>query len=94
MLSFDVKSFFANVPLEMTTDVIVRKTYLNNEIKRSATKEEIRSFFILVINQRSTSKKYRVTCLLAGVLLVELERPAIPNLTTISLRRRYDNDTI
>lgn len=42
MLSFDVKSFFANVPLEMTTDVIVRKTYLNNEIKRSATKEEIR----------------------------------------------------
>ena len=33
-VSFDVKSFFTNVPLEMTTDLKVRRIYEIKELKR------------------------------------------------------------
>ena len=39
MVSFDIKSFFTNVPLDRTIDIVLRRIYDKHEITRSEMKE-------------------------------------------------------
>ena len=39
MVSFDVKSLFKNMPLDHTIDIILKRTYEDNEIVTSITKK-------------------------------------------------------
>ena len=47
MVSFDVKSPFANVPLETTIDIILRRIYTNHELTTSLTKKERMELLLL-----------------------------------------------
>ena len=51
MVSFDVKSLFMNVPLDRTTDIILKRIYQNNEIVTSITKKEIKEMLILCMKK-------------------------------------------
>ena len=42
MVSFDTKALFTNVPLEYTTDLVLRRIYENHEISTSITRNEMR----------------------------------------------------
>ena len=47
MVSFDVKSLFANVPLVRTINIILRRIYDNHEIQTSITRSEMEEVLIL-----------------------------------------------
>ena len=47
MVSFDVKSFFKNVPLDCTSDITLKRIYENKEIVISITKTEVNNTLTL-----------------------------------------------
>ena len=47
MVSFDVKSLFASVPLEKIIDIALEQIYLRKEIVVILTKNEIKNLLIL-----------------------------------------------
>ena len=47
MVSFDMKSFFTNVPLDRTIDIILRRIYDHKELETPITKPDERSAHIL-----------------------------------------------
>ena len=47
MVLFDVKSLFANVPLNRTIDIILKRMYKKNEIVTAITKNEMKELLIL-----------------------------------------------
>ena len=62
MITFDVKSFFTNVPLHQTVEIILSKIYQEKKIKTSISKNILRELLylctkeILCLMTRFTSK--------------------------------------
>ena len=107
MVSFDVKSLLANLPLETTIDIILRRIYTNHELTTSLIKEKIKKLFLL------STKNVHFTCngqiyilvdgvamgsllspLLADIVMIDLERSLISRLSKVKFWRRYFDDTI
>ena len=61
MVLFDVKSLFANVPLNRAIDIILKGMYKENEIVTAITKNEmkdcVRKMFILPLNPEHMYKQ-------------------------------------
>ena len=47
MVSFDVASLFTNVQLEETTEIILKRTYVNKKISTDISKQEMKELLIL-----------------------------------------------
>ena len=47
MVPFDVKSLFTSLPLEHTTDIIIKKIYEKHEITTVLTKKELKKFLAI-----------------------------------------------
>ena len=96
MVSFDVKSLLANLPLETTIDIIPRRIYTNHELTTSLIKEKIKKLFLL------STKNVHFTCngqiyilvdgvamgsplspLLADIVMIDLERSLISRLSKV-----------
>ena len=107
MVSFDVKSPFANVPLETTIDIILRRIYTNHELTTSLTKKEMKELLLLCTKNLNFTFSGQIFIqvdgvamgsplapLLADIFMIELERSLIPNLRKIKFWRRCVDDTI
>ena len=46
MVSFDAVSLFTNVPFDITIEIILRRIYNKNEIKKSITKKEMKEIIL------------------------------------------------
>ena len=46
MVSFNAVSFFTNVPFDFTIEIILRRIYSKNEIKRFITKKEMKEIIL------------------------------------------------
>ena len=47
VISFDVTSLFTNVPLDFTFDVILKRTYDENEVNTNMPKQQMRDLLLL-----------------------------------------------
>ena len=47
ILLFDVKSFFANVPLDRTIDIFLRRIYDKHELQKSIRRSVVKELLIL-----------------------------------------------
>ena len=47
MVSFDLVSLFANIPLEETIEIIFKKIYVNKEMTTDIPKQEMKELLIL-----------------------------------------------
>ena len=107
MVSFDVKSLLTNLPLETTIDIILRRIYTKHELTTSLTKEEIKKLLLMstknvhfICNGQiyilvdGVAMGSPLSPLLADIVMIELERSLISNLSKIKFWRRYFDDTI
>ena len=101
LISFDVTSLFTNVPLDFKIDVILKRTYNQNEVNTNIPKQQIKDLLLLCtknVHFSYNSDIYTQTNsaaidsllgpVLAGIFLVELERTILPTL------KKYLDDTI
>ena len=108
MVSFDVKSFFTNVPLDRTTDTILERIYQKNEIVTSITKNEMKEMLMLCTKNVHFTFECRTYVqtdgvamgsilgpVLADIFMIKLGNSLLPNLTKcITFRKRHVDDTI
>ena len=101
MVLFDVRSLFANVPLETTIDIILRRIYANHELT-TLTKKEMKELLLLCTKNIShftfngqiyiqvdrVEMGSPVAPLLDNIFMIKLERSLIPNLQKIRFWRR------
>ena len=93
-ISFDVTSLFTNVPLDFTIDVILKRTYNQNEVNTNISKQQIK--YLLLLSTKNVHFSYNSDIytqtnsvaldsllgpVLAGIFLVELERTILPTTT-------------
>ena len=107
-ISFDVKLLLTYVPLDYTTNVILRRIYNENEIHTNIKRSEMKELLLLCtknIHFTFNSDIYQqchgvavgspMGTVIAGIFMVELERTLLPRLTEYMTRwKRYVNDTI
>ena len=108
MVSFDVKSLFTNVPLEYTIGWVLEWIYNKGELVTNIIRSEMKEMLFLCTknvhfsyNQDIYIQTYGVAMgsplgpMLAGIVMVNLERSRIPKLNVyINFWRRYMDDTI
>ena len=108
MISFDVKSLFTNVPLEKTIQIILKRVFVDKEIETSLTRRELKELLHLCTKEVHFSfngsiylqKDGVAMCsplgsVLAGIIMVELERTIVPRLCGhLKYWKRYVDDTI
>ena len=107
LVSFDVKSLFTNVPLDTTINIILKRIYINKEIKTSIPKDDMRKLLYLctksvqfTFDSQFYSQVDGVAMgsplgpVLANIFMVELEKTVVPSLPEIAFWYRYDDDTI
>ena len=108
MVSFDVVSLFTNVPLEETTNILIKRIYDRNEINTNIAKQEMKELLYLctknahfTLNSKTyvqiggVAMGFPLGTVLANIFMVELEQNIIPTLPKdVSLRKRYVDDTI
>ena len=108
MVSFDVKSFFTNVPLDRTSEITLTRVYENNKIVTSITKNEVKKMLILCtrnvhftfefgtyVQTDGVAMGSPLGSVLADIFVIELENLLLPKLTKyIRFWKRYVNDTI
>ena len=107
MVSFDVVSLFANVPLEQTIEIIFKRIYINKEITTNIPKQEMKELLFLCTKNVHFTFNNQIYIQLDGVLMgsplgpvlanifmLELETSIIPNLNDkIKLWKRFVDDT-
>ena len=94
LILFGVKSLFTNVPLDFTTELILKRIYEDNEIQTNIKKKDMKQLLLLCI--KNVHFSYNGTVYLqfdgvaigsplgpvpAGIFMVHLERTLIPMLT-------------
>ena len=108
MVSFDVKLLFTNVPLEYTIGLVLERIYNKGELVTNIIRSEMKEMLFLCTknvhfsyNQDIYIQTYGVAMgsplgpMLAGIVMVNLERSRIPKLNVyINFWRRYVDDTI
>ena len=91
LISFDVISLFPNVLLDATIDIVLKRIYDNREIKTTCNKREMKELIKLrmkdahfhfngsaYVEKDGVAMGLPLAPALAGILMVELERAAIP----------------
>ena len=94
MVSFDAKALFTNVPLECTIDLVLKRIYENHEISTSITRNEMREILLLCtknvhftfrdvdyLQTDGVAMGSSLGPVLAGILMVDLERSLVPLIT-------------
>ena len=109
MVLFDVKSFFTNVPLDRTIDIILRRIYDHKELETPISRSEMKEMFALctknfhfTYNRKIFVQTDGVTMgsplgpVLADIFMTELEKTLLPGIYIhyIKFWRRYVDDTI
>ena len=108
LISFDVTLLFTNVPLDFTTDVILKRIYNENEVNTNIPKQHMRDLLLFCTKNVHFSYNGDIYAqadgvtmgsplgpVLAGIFMVELERTILPNLREhMSPWKRYIDDTI
>ena len=108
LIPFDVISLFMNVPLDATTDIVLKRIFDNREINIKISKREIKKLIKICtknvhfdFNGTTYVQKDRVTMgsllipILAGIFMVELERGVIQKLSQhLQFWKHYADDTI
>ena len=87
MVSFDVVSLFTNVPLEETTNIIIKRMYDRNEINTNIAKQEMKELLYLctknahfTLNSKTyvqigdVAMGFPLGFVLANIFMVELEQ--------------------
>ena len=107
MISFDVKSLFTNVPLDITIDIILKKVYDERLINTNIKREDMKSLLLMCtksvpftfnddmyIQTKGVSMGSPLGPLLANVFMCELENTLVPTLTeNMDMWTRYVDDT-
>ena len=108
MVSFDVVPLFTIVPLEKTTNIIIKGIFDKTEINTNKRKQEIKELLYLfpknppfTLNSKTyvqidgVAMGFPLGPVLANIFMVELEQNIIPALAkNISLWKRYADDVI
>ena len=107
LVSFDVKSLFTNVPLETTINIILKRIYVNKEIKTGIPKKELKTLLLLCTQSvqfyfngdlytqiDGVAMGSPLGPVLANIFMVELEKLIVPVTPEISFWYRYVDDTI
>ena len=108
LISFDVIFLFTNVPLDDTVDIVFKRIYDNREIKTAINKREMKELIKLCtkdiqfnfsrttyVQKDAVAMGSKLTPVLAGIFMVELERAVIPKLSQhLQYWKRYVDDTI
>ena len=108
MVSFDVKSFFSNVPLDRTIEIVLRGIYDKHELQTSITRSEMKELLILCtknvhftfdnvikVQNDGVAMGSPLGPVLSDIFMVELETSLLPELTDyIQFWKRYVDDTI
>ena len=108
LISFDVIFLFTNVLLDDTVDIVFKRIYDNREIKTAINKREMKELIKLCtkdvqfnfsrttyVQKDAVAMGSKLTPVLAGIFMVELERAVIPKLSQhLQYWKRYVDDTI
>ena len=103
-----MKSLFANVPLDYTINIILRRIYDDNELYTNISKKEMKEILLLCTKTAHFTFNNEIyqQCdgiaigsplgpVIAGIFMVELEKSLNPNLMEhMSRWKRYVDDTI
>ena len=103
-----MKSLFTNVPLEYTTDLILKRIYDNGELSTDITRSEMKEMLTLCtknvyftfngdiyLQTDGVAMGSPLGPVLAGIFMVHLERSLVPVLKDqLSFWKRYVDDTI
>ena len=94
MVSFDVRPLFTNVPLEYTIDLVLKRIYENHEISTSITRNEMGEALplctknvhftfrdVIYLQTDRVAMGSPLGQVMAGILMVDLERSLLPLLT-------------
>ena len=108
MVSFDVKSFITNVPLDRTIDIILKRIYDDNELRISISRNEVKGLLLLCTEKVHFTFNCKIYMQIDGVAMqsplrpvladifkIELEKAILPELTEcIKYWKRYVDDTV
>ena len=108
MVSFDVKSLFANVPLDRTIDIVLRRIYNKHELQTSIARSEMKKLLILCaknvhftfdnvikVQNDGMAMGSPLRPVLSDIFMIELETSLSPELIDyIQFWKRYVDDTI
>ena len=108
MVSFNVKSFFTNVPLDRTIEIVLRRIYDKHELQTSITRSEMKELLILCtknvhftfdnvikVQNDGVAMGSPLGPVLSDIFMIELETSLLPELTDyIQFWKRYVDDTI
>ena len=107
LVSFDVKSLFANVPLDRTIDIIRKRIYENHEIATNTGRKKIKDLItictknvLLTLNNDIHQQRDGVAMrsplepVFAGIIMADLENPIVTKLNShLRFWKRYVDDT-
>ena len=108
MVSFDVKSLFAKVPLVRTINIILKRIYDDNERRISFSRNEMKGLLLFctkkdhfTFNGKIYMQVDGVTMgaplgpVLVDIFMIDLEKSILPELTEcIKYWKRYVDDTL
>ena len=108
MVSFDVKPLFANVPLDRTIDIVLRRIYDKHELQTSIARSEMKKLLILCaknvhftfdnvikVQNDGMAMGSPLRPVLSDIFMIELETSLSPELIDyIQFWKRYVDDTI
>ena len=108
MVPFDVKSLFANVPLDRTIDIVLRRIYDKHELQTSIARSEMKKLLILCaknvhftfdnvikVQNDGMAMGSPLRPVLSDIFMIELETSLSPELIDyIQFWKRYVDDTI
>ena len=107
LISFGVTSLFTNVTLDCTISIILKQIYDLRELETKISRKEMKDLLLLCtknVHFSYDNKLYNqkdgvamgspLAPVIAGILMVDLEKNVIPKLSTHMKWKRYVTDTI
>ena len=88
MVSFDVKSFITNVPLDRTINIILKRIYDDNELRISISRNEVKELLLLCTEKVQFTFNGKIYMQVDGVAMGS---PLGPVLADIFKRQYFQN---